>query len=93
MKQSIKLTKEYAQFAKNHTGKLESALSITVMYEPIAKEVEYVYSVTVYNYEKKVHTDISAIMGQNMEDMLNDMTDSINWSEVYADTKIEEALS
>lgn len=63
---------------------MESALIITVMYDPKIEVVDYVYSVEVRDEFTGRTTDISRIW-EDFEDELNAIVDKIDWSQQFAE--------
>jgi hypothetical protein len=76
--------KAYFLQYKKMSDQPESELSITVDYNPKSDTVEGIIKVEVYNYDKKISTDITAIMAEQFSGQLDEMIDSINWREEYA---------
>lgn len=86
------LTKTISQFKKSGNQR-ESFLSITVDYDPKNNEVEGIESVEVYNFDKQVRTDITAIMAEQFSIQLDEMINAIDWRQEYAEEMAERRLS
>lgn len=80
----------------NSRGINESDLTLTVSYNPEERKVDYIYEVSTYNWQKNIHTDMTAIMKEHFEEALEVMIEGIDWAEEYADqqaNKKEEAAA
>lgn len=83
------ITSHSDQYKKDHPGLLDTSLMITVDYIP-KKGVQGIIAVHAYEYDTKSMINISDVMVNHFSDALDEMLESINWEEVYAETMADK---
>lgn len=80
------LAKVFTQLSTKNA--LESDFSIEVEFDPATGEVDAILSVRAYNFRKETFTDLTNIFTEHFSDQLDQIVDSIDWLEVYANREI-----
>lgn len=87
----MRLTKIFDQTYKNDPGKIESALVIAVEYDPKSDTVTEIIDVYAYSRKYKTTTPLDQIVVQQLGEAFELILSSINWREIYRESKVKEA--
>lgn len=87
------LTKTFGQY-KSGSGPdiMESDLNIQVEYDVKENVVEEIKRIWSYNYRYRTVTDLTSIFVESMGDATEMILESIDWREVYRETKHAELV-
>lgn len=84
------LTKTFGQYKKGSgPDVMESDLDVEVHYNVEENVVEDIESVSSFNYERGVRTDLTAIFKESFSKELEAIVGSVDWREIYMESRRE----